>query len=191
MKENYTAKKRTSIALDPELTKRIAKVLGDKKLAEFAREVINRELEIQETKQTLKKFEKLGDSGQYLKIKRLETDIENLKKDQHSFEKELSYFKKEYAYEEKYDKHGHFEEGLTKLRKKEPELTEIFEKWSDKLSKEVNEYKKRQFKKKGYSEQDWEKMKDGMREIRGHKTKLELSELKKKLEKKLKKKETR
>jgi len=81
MKGSYTGKKRTSIALDPDLTKRLDKVLGDKKLSQFARDVLTKELETIEMRKTVDFFKKLGDSGQYLKIKRLETDIESLKKD--------------------------------------------------------------------------------------------------------------
>jgi len=175
-KKSYTKKRkgeRTSIALDPEMTKRLDKVLGDKKLSEFAREVINKELEVQETKQTLKKFEKLGDSGQYQKIKRLETDIESLKKDHVSFEKELKYFREEYAHEEKYEKHGQLEKSLAEGRRETPELWKILDDNKAELDKKLEEYSKKIFMEGGkYTEQDWKEFqKDKAKTIKKYKEK--------------------
>jgi len=90
MKKSYTNKKRTSVALDPELTKRIEKVLKNSgmKLSQYTRTVLNKELQLDEMKQTVEFYKKLQDSSQYQKIKRLEDEIEKLKK-VHVTEKEF------------------------------------------------------------------------------------------------------
>jgi len=82
MKKSYTNKKRTSVALDPELTKRIEKVLKNSgtKLSQYTKRVLNKELQLDEMKQTVEFYKKLQDSGQYQRIKRLEDEIEKLKK---------------------------------------------------------------------------------------------------------------
>ena len=90
MKKSYTNKKRTSVALDPELTKRIEKVLKNSgmKLSQYTKTVLNKELQLDEMKQTVEFYKKLQDSNQYQKIKRLEDEIEKLKK-VHVTEKEF------------------------------------------------------------------------------------------------------
>jgi len=82
MKKSYTKKRkgsRTTIALNPEMTKRIDKILGDQKLSKFAIEVLDKELKTLEMKQAIERYEKLGESGQYHKIKRLEEDLNEYK----------------------------------------------------------------------------------------------------------------
>jgi len=137
-KKSYTKKKRTSIALDPDLTKRLDKVLGDKKLSQFARDVLNKELDIIEMRRTIDFYKKLGESGQYHKIRKLEADIKQLQRQHDGFEKELDYFRKEYSFEEKYEKHGALEKSLAKTRKEYPELDKVFDKWKAGLWKDFD-----------------------------------------------------
>jgi len=89
MKKSYTIK-RTSIALDPELTKRIEKMLKNSggKLSKYAQEAIKKELQQDEMKNTIKFWNKLNDSSQYQKIKQLEGEVEKLK-EYHITEKKL------------------------------------------------------------------------------------------------------
>jgi len=72
MKKSYTSKKRTSVALDPELTRRLEKVLkgSDKKLSQYARDALTKKVEDDEIKQRLAKLEKLTGADQYQKIQR-------------------------------------------------------------------------------------------------------------------------
>jgi len=83
MKKSYTDKKRTTIALDPELTRRIEKMLKNsgKKLSKYTQEAIKKELENDERDKTIKKWEKLMDSSQYQRIKQLEGEVKKLKED--------------------------------------------------------------------------------------------------------------
>jgi len=91
MKKSYTIK-RTSIALDPDLTKRIEKMLKNsgKKLSKYAQEAIKKELENDERDETLEKWKKLMNDSQYLKMKRLEDNIEKLNED-HVTAKEIDF----------------------------------------------------------------------------------------------------
>ena len=81
MKKSYTGK-RTSIALDPELTKRIEKVSkkSGMKISTYAQERLKNALDADELKQTVEFWKKLQDSAQYQKIKQLEGEVEKLKK---------------------------------------------------------------------------------------------------------------
>ncbi len=92
MKKSYTDKKRTSIALDPDLTKRVEKVLKNSggKLSKYAQEAIKKELENDEMKQILSSYGKLDASEQYQKIKQLEGEVEKLKQD-HVTAKEIEF----------------------------------------------------------------------------------------------------
>jgi len=83
VKKNYRKGKYTSIALNPEMTRRIEKVLKKKriKLSKYAQAVLNTALDNEELKQTVEFWSKLHDSSQYQRIKRLEGDIEKLKAD--------------------------------------------------------------------------------------------------------------
>ena len=153
-KKSYTKKKRTSIALDPDLTKRLDKVLGDKKLSQFARDVLSKELDIIEMKNTIDFYKKLGESGQYHKIRQLEDDIKQLKRQHGGFEKELNYFKKEYEYEEKHEKHGALEEELAKGWKEEPELMKLLDREHKRTQDAYDVYRKKKFLEK-YSEKEW------------------------------------
>jgi len=89
MKKSYTTK-RTTIALDPELTKRIEKMLKNKgmKLSKYTQEVLRSALAVDEMNQTVEFYKKLRESGQYQKIKRLEGEVEKLK-EYHITEKKL------------------------------------------------------------------------------------------------------
>ncbi len=80
MKKSYTGK-RTSIALDPELTKRIGKVSKNSgmKISTYAQEALKSALDVDEMKQILSSYKKLQDSGQYQRIKRLEGEIPKLR----------------------------------------------------------------------------------------------------------------
>jgi len=93
MKKIYTDKKRTSIALDPDLTKRIEKVSkkSGMKISTYAQEVLKSALDADEMKQTLEFYKKLQDSGQYQKIKQLEDDVVSLKKEQDSSWREVAH----------------------------------------------------------------------------------------------------
>jgi len=88
MKESYTGKKRTSIALDPDLTKRIEKLLKNsgRKLSKYTQEAIKKELDKDETDKAIKKLDKLMGSAGYHKIKQLENDITKLKNQNNAFE---------------------------------------------------------------------------------------------------------
>jgi len=90
MKKDYTGK-RTTVALDPELAKRIKKMLKVKKiiLAEYTREALDDKLHIDESKIVLMNLAKITSTAQYHKLKQLEHDIEKLKKD-HVTAKELN-----------------------------------------------------------------------------------------------------
>ena len=96
MKKSYTDKKRTSVALDPELTKRIEKVLktSNMKLSKYAQEAIKKELENDEIRNTIKFWNKLNDSSQYQKIKQLEGEVEKLKEYHITEKKTTELFKK-------------------------------------------------------------------------------------------------
>jgi len=103
MKKSYTGK-RTSIALDPALTKRIEKVSkkSGMKISTYAQERLKSALDMDELKQTVEFWKKLQDSTQYQKIKQLEGEVEDLvKKSQVSttlidaFGKRLDDYKKE------------------------------------------------------------------------------------------------
>ena len=153
-KKSYTKKKRTSIALDPDLTKRLDKVLGDKKLSQFARDVLSKELDIIEMKNTIDFYKKLGESGQYHKIRQLEDDIKQLKRQHGGFEKELNYFKKEYEYEEKHEKHGALEKGMVKGWEEEPELMKLLDRERKRSQDVFDAYRKKKFLEK-YSVKEW------------------------------------
>jgi len=91
MKKSYTDKKRTTIALDPELTRRIEKMLKNKgtKLSKYAQEVLKSALAVDEMNQTVEFYKKLQDSGQYQKIKQLEGEVKKLK-EYHITEKKIN-----------------------------------------------------------------------------------------------------
>lgn len=74
-------KKYTTIALNPEMTRRIEKVLKNKgmKLSKYAQAVLKSALDEDERQQTVEFWKKLQDSGQYQKIKQLEGEVEKLK----------------------------------------------------------------------------------------------------------------
>jgi len=90
MKKSYTNKKRTTIALDPDMTKRIEKVLKNSggKLSKYARKALTDKLEEDEMKQTRELWNKLNASSQYQKIKQLEGEVKKLK-EYHITEKKL------------------------------------------------------------------------------------------------------
>jgi len=56
MKNSYTKEKRTTVALNPDMTSRIEKVLGKKgmKLSKFVIPIIDEALEVEEQKQLYK-----------------------------------------------------------------------------------------------------------------------------------------
>jgi len=76
MRKTYTGK-RTSIAIDPDLTKRIKKVLDSKdKLAEFARQAIEDKIRQEE----IRAVHLMTNTEQYHKIRSLEADVKELKR---------------------------------------------------------------------------------------------------------------
>jgi len=78
MRKNSTIK-RSVIALDPDLTKRLKKVLKGRKLSKYTQDAIRKELEIDEMEETKRILKQLTDTAQYHKIKQLEEDIGKLK----------------------------------------------------------------------------------------------------------------
>jgi len=85
-KKSYTSKKRTSIAIDPDLTKRINKVLSSKdKLSDFARNAIDERLRQEE----IRAVHLMTDTEQFHKIRNLETDVKELKRLQDILRHEL------------------------------------------------------------------------------------------------------
>jgi len=90
MKKSYTDKKRTAIALDPETTKRIGKVLknSDMKISTYTQVAIKSALDADEVKQNLEDMKKITSAAQYQKIKQLEGEVEKLKED-HTSVKEI------------------------------------------------------------------------------------------------------
>jgi len=90
MKKSSTIK-RTAIALDPELTKRIKKVSKNSgmKMSTYAQERLKSALDADELKQTVEYWNKLQDSSQYQKIKQLEGEVAKLK-EYHITEKKIS-----------------------------------------------------------------------------------------------------
>jgi len=80
MRKNSTIK-RTAIALDPDLTRRLKKVLKGRKLSKYTQDAIRKELEIDEMEETKRILKQLTDTDQYHKIKQLEEDIGKLKED--------------------------------------------------------------------------------------------------------------
>lgn len=90
MKKDYTGK-RTTVALDPKLAKRIKKMLKGKKtiLADYTRDALDEKLHVDESKIILVNLAKITSTAQYHKLKQLEHDIEELKKD-HVTAKELN-----------------------------------------------------------------------------------------------------
>ena len=81
---------RTSVALNPEITKRIKGVL---KKSEYAKigpltvAALEKYLEVEETKQALSDWEKMGDVGQYKKIEQLSEKLSaNIKEQKESQE---------------------------------------------------------------------------------------------------------
>jgi len=90
MMKSYTSGKRTSIALDPELTRRIEKMRKERglKLSQYAKIALNKELDLDEMKVTKEFWKKLNDSSQYQKIKQLEGEVKKLK-EYHITEKKL------------------------------------------------------------------------------------------------------
>jgi len=90
MRKSYTGK-RTSIAIDPDLTKRIKKVLDSKdKLSDFAREAIEDKIRQEE----IRVVHLMTNTEQYHKIKTLETDVKDLKRKQDFANKEVQILKK-------------------------------------------------------------------------------------------------
>ena len=90
MKKSYMKKKYTTIALNPEMTRRIEKVLKNKgmKLSKYAQAVLKSALDADEREQTLEFYKKLMSSDQYQKIKQLEDEVKELK-EYHITEKKL------------------------------------------------------------------------------------------------------
>jgi len=80
MKKSYTKEKRTTVALNPDMTSRIEKVLGKKgmKLSKFVIPIIDEALEVEEQKQLFQELNNLKDSKQYYKIKKLEERIDEI-----------------------------------------------------------------------------------------------------------------
>jgi len=78
MKKNSTIK-RTAIALDPDLTRRIKKVLKGRKLSKYTQDAIRKEIEVDEMEETKRILKQLTNTDQYHKIKQLENSIEKLK----------------------------------------------------------------------------------------------------------------
>ncbi len=92
MRKSYTGKKRTSIAIDPDLTKRIKKVLDSKdKLSDFAREAIEQKIRDEE----IRTIHLMTDTEQYHKIRSLEADVKELKREQDFIKDDLVIHEKE------------------------------------------------------------------------------------------------
>jgi len=105
MKKDYTGK-RTTVALDPDLAKRIKKLLKGKKiiLADYTREALDEKLHVDESKMVLENLAKITSTEQYHKIKQVEHDLEELKRD-HVTAKELGLLELEIiAVEKKVDR---------------------------------------------------------------------------------------
>jgi len=138
MKKSYTKEKRTTVALNPDMTSRIEKVLGKKGmsriyLSKFVIPVINEALEVEEQKQLFQELNNLKDSKQYYKIKKLEERIEEipeLKQRLARIEDQVKYFKEEYDDEEKIldDPDAAREKSRRELREIDPEVADAYDK---------------------------------------------------------------
>jgi len=77
MRKTYTDEKRTSIAIDADLSKRINKVKDSKdKLSDFAREAIEDKIRQEE----IRAVHLMTNTEQYHKIRSLEADVKELKR---------------------------------------------------------------------------------------------------------------
>jgi len=138
MKKSYTKEKRTTVALNPDMTSRIEKVLGKKGmsriyLSKFVIPVINEALEVEEQKQLFQELNNLKDSKQYYKIKKLEERIEEipeLKQRLARIEDQVKYFKEEYEEEEKIadDPEAFAVKARKEFQESEPETSAAYDK---------------------------------------------------------------
>jgi len=148
---------RTSVALNSEITKRIKGVLkksGHTKIGPLTVTALEKYLEVEETKQALADWEKMGDVGQYKKIEQLSEKLSaNIKEQKESrvksdkviamlktglrtVEEQVKYFKEEYADEEKIkdDPYTARKKARKELREIDPELADAYDR-----AEEINE----------------------------------------------------
>ena len=97
MKKSYPKEKRTTLHIDPEIKMRIDKILknkGSRGRSKYAKTALEERLDEDERKQILDKWNRLGDSAQYQKIKQLEGEVEKLKEYHITEKKTTELFKK-------------------------------------------------------------------------------------------------
>jgi len=146
------------------------------KLSKFVLPVINEALEVEEQKQLFQELNKLKDSKQYYKIKKLEErikDFPELKQRLSKVEDQLKYFKEEYEEEEKIlnDPDIAREKARRELREMDPELADAYDK-----AEEI--HKKHMYSK--YTPKERKELEDDMKRI-GKKLRNERKERRKKL----------